>query len=46
MPSSDMFGDVVTHDIGLLFESHRFEYRPFAWIKLDCLVSGDSLGTQ
>ena len=28
-PFNDMFGDAVAHDIGLLFEGHRFELRPF-----------------
>ena len=26
--SSEMMGDIIAHDIDLLFESHRFEYRP------------------
>ena len=41
-PSNDIFGDVVAHDIEILFQGYRFDSRPFGSIKLDYLVNGDS----
>ena len=44
MPSNDIFGDVVAHDIDLHFEDHRFDLRLFGYIKLVHLIKVDTHG--
>ena len=39
--SNDVFGDVVAHDLDLLFEGQRFESRQFWYIKRCYLANGD-----
>ena len=40
-PPNDVFGDVVIHDLDLIFEGQIFESKPFGKSKRDYLANGD-----
>ena len=42
-PSNGVFGDIVVHDIGLLFDGHGFESKAFRFIKRDYFVNNDNI---